>query len=240
MEKAKTTRNDNSSSRISVLKGHKKSINCIDATTLSRNLIATGSEDQSIRIWDIRTNRAVKCIVRCFDTSVEAVKFSISDDNLLYAASGKGFYSFDIRTEGALIKNAITILNDPATDEINAMAIDSMGEMIGIADDSGVITIIDSKKLNAHQKLRLCGGHTSLVAAISYNPTNNNQLVSGGFDCLLCTWDLSKPGDCRFVCNLEFYPSTRNWDDLRIMRRAYFNVCIWSFYNSDGLFLCCA
>ena len=103
--------------------GHKACINCIDGTTSSRNLIATGSDDQSIRLWDIRADRAIKCVTQCFASSVEAVKFSVSDENVLYAASGKNLYSFDLRTEGIIVKSPIGVSDNAATDDINSISI---------------------------------------------------------------------------------------------------------------------
>lgn len=176
------------------LKGHKECINCIDATTSSRGLIASGSDDHSIRIWDIRTNRAVKCITQCFDSPVEAAKFNVADDNVLYAASGKGLYAFDLRTDGILIKTPVSLNPNASTDDINAIAVDPAGEFLAVADDCGIVTILNVNKLGAYQPKRFCGGHTNLVNAIAFNPIKQSSFFSGGFDCLICSWDTSATG----------------------------------------------
>ena len=173
--------------------GHKACINCIDGTTATRNLIATGSDDQSIRLWDIRADRAIKCVTQCFSSAVEAVKFSVSDENVLYAASGRSLYSFDLRTEGIIIKSPTEVTQNAATDEINVISFNAEGTFIAVADDTGTVTIIDVKRLNAY-KPRQLKGHASLVNAVAFNPLNSNRLVSGGFDYILNSWDLDLPG----------------------------------------------
>lgn len=174
--------------------GHKACINCIDGTTLNRNLIASGSEDESVRIWDIRADRAVKCIGKCFGSSVEAVKFSIANDDTIYAASGKSLYEFDLRYEGVLIQSPLAVVENKTADEINALAVSLSGKYLAISDDAGIITVFDNEKLNAHRPKRL-RGHNCLVNAIAFSPIDPHRLASGGFDYQLLNWDITAPGN---------------------------------------------
>ena len=169
--------------------GHRASINCIDGTTIARSLIATGSEDKTVRIWDIRADRAIKCITKCFKSSVEAVKFGISDDYTIYAASDRVLFSFDLRTDGIVVKSPIMIARNAATDDINCLDMSSDGNFIAVADDAGVITIVNSRLLAANNPKRL-NGHTSIVNAVAFSPINNCELMSGGFDYILNSWNL--------------------------------------------------
>ena len=174
--------------------GHKSCINCIDASTSERKLIASGSDDKSIRLWDTRADRAVKCITQCFDSSVEAVRFSLDDENALYAASGESLYSFDLRTEGIIIKSPQMIIDNAGTDDINAIAMESTGSYLAVGDDAGVVTLIDLTKPNPRVIKRL-ERHSSLVNAIAFNPIDSRGLVSGGFDYQLCSWNQDLSGD---------------------------------------------
>ena len=174
--------------------GHKGCINCIDGSPSERKLIASGSDDKSIRIWDTRADRAVKCITRCFDSSVEAVRFSLDDENTLYAASGKALFSFDLRTEGIIIKSPEMIIDNAAIDDINVIAMEATGKQLAVGDDAGVVTVIDLTKPNPRVSKRL-ERHSSLVNAIAFSPIDNKGLVSGGFDNQLCSWNLAASGD---------------------------------------------
>ena len=169
--------------------GHKACINCVDGTTIARSLIATGSEDKTVRIWDVRVDKAIKCITQCFESSVEAVKFGISDDYTIYAASDRVLFSFDLRTEGIVMKSPITIAENAATDDINCLDVSSDGNFIAVADDAGIITIVNSRLLTANNPKRL-QGHTSIVNAVAFSPINNLRLMSGGFDYILNSWDI--------------------------------------------------
>lgn len=174
--------------------GHKACINCIDGTTLSRNLIASGSEDESVRIWDIRTDRAVKCIAKCFGSSVEAVKFSTLKDDAIYAVSGKSLFEFDLRYEGVLIQTPVARAENKSSEDLNALAVSLSGKYLAVSDDAGVITIFDNEKLNVHKPKKL-RGHNSLVNAISFSPNDPHGLVSGGFDYQLLLWNITAPGN---------------------------------------------
>jgi WD40 repeat protein len=184
-----------------VLKGHKECINCIDSTTSSRNLIASGSDDKSVRLWDIRTNKAIKCVVQCFESSVEAVKFSVSNDNILFAASSNSLFNFDLRKDGIIIKSPVSVTTDAATDEINTIAVSMSGDFVAVGDDSGVATILETNNLKSYKPKRL-NGHNSLVNAIAFSPVNPNGFVTGGFDCLLSTWDLDNPNSPKSSVNM--------------------------------------
>eukprot|EP01034_Spumella_vulgaris_P029737 gene29737-36832_t len=39
---------------------------------------------------------------------------------------------------------------------------------------------------------KLSGVHTNIVGAIAFKPNNKNEIISGGYDCVACTWDISR------------------------------------------------
>jgi WD40 repeat protein len=174
-----------------LLKGHKKGINCLDASASDKGLVASGSDDKTVRLWDIRTERASKCI--CFDEAVEAVRFGSIDHETLYAASGKHLFAFDLRTGGLITKSTSCIETATAEDDISSISVDSEYSSIAVSDDNGVVTIMEvgpTRSLSKRPK-QLRGVHTSIVASIAFHPVNVKSLISGGFDCLVCAWDLT-------------------------------------------------
>jgi WD40 repeat protein len=178
-----------------LLKGHRACVNCIDAAATGAPVtLATGSDDQSVRIWDLRADKAVKSIVKCFAGPVEAVRFHPHDACRLFAASGTALYEFDLRGDGVLVAAPAAVNETAAKEDINALAVSPCGQRVAAADDSGTVTLLETARLRAYRPPTLTGAHTNLVNAVAFHPTDRATLVSGGFDCLLCSWDLGRPG----------------------------------------------
>eukprot|EP01027_Heterolobosea_sp_BB2_P002618 GEZU01003939.1.p1 GENE.GEZU01003939.1~~GEZU01003939.1.p1 ORF type:complete len:125 (-),score=22.69 GEZU01003939.1:202-576(-) len=75
-----------------VLTGHKGCVTSLDVSLKANaNLLASGSEDATCRLWDIRLGSTSKCI-KCFaafpqDQEVTSVAFAPASEHLLYVAS---------------------------------------------------------------------------------------------------------------------------------------------------------
>jgi WD40 repeat protein len=177
-------------------KGHKKQINCLDINYHNENIIASGSDDKTIRIWDTRTNKTTKCIANCgFKSSIESLNFNVKNDYNLFASSGQDIFSFDLRMEGLILKEYVQMI-DNLTDnnEINVMVSHRKGQYIAIADDSGTATVVDisTGRIEIESiKKQLSKVHKSIVSALAFRPNNNREIATGGFDCLSCSWDFS-------------------------------------------------
>ena len=197
------------------LSGHKESILCLDTNSKDCNQILSGSEDKSVRLWDLRTNRTQKCFVKCFKSSVECVLFHSNDENIIYAASGTKIFTFDVRIDKILVTdsmNTFTVNDDD--NEINAMDFkyDSNGGWIAVGDDAGTISIfpiesdfpvsVTSAGMNSRRLTRF---HSNIIGSISFKPSNTPEILSGGFDCKVCSWDYSK---CRTLANNNFTITT--------------------------------
>ena len=186
-----------------VLSGHEESINCIDTSWESNQIIGTGSDDKSVRIWDLRSNRAKQCIFKCFEDSVDSFKFDVNDSHTVYAASGNCLYQFDLRVNEVLIKSPTFVVNDLSADDIDAISLSPDGRLLAISDDNGVITVLKAPFLQTKSSKRQFSGiHSSLVNAIAFNSTKPNCFVTGGFDCMLCSWDLNSL-DCLPMARLN-------------------------------------
>ena len=64
---------------------HKKDAVCLDVSEYDDNILCSGSEDVTVRIWDIRTRRARKCLLSCFKGGhcVDTVAFRKINGNFL-------------------------------------------------------------------------------------------------------------------------------------------------------------
>ena len=72
-----------SSFGVSVLKGHKGCVNILDTSHFDINLVASGSDDKAIRIWDIRIEKTVKSILGS-SAPITTLAFDPRSENALY------------------------------------------------------------------------------------------------------------------------------------------------------------
>ena len=70
--------------RIKKIKGHSAIINACSVTTRGTELLASGSDDGHLKIWDTRQKTAIKD----FDTSLPILSLSLDlDGGMIYSAS---------------------------------------------------------------------------------------------------------------------------------------------------------
>jgi len=50
---------------INILKGHKETVTCL-ALSPSGNLLVSGSQDSTVRVWDLKSGKVLKAIKDCF------------------------------------------------------------------------------------------------------------------------------------------------------------------------------
>jgi len=142
------------------LRGHTKSILCVSsaeyessdsnsASSEYNRVIVSGSEDCTVRLWDLRVNRAQKCITGCFDGNpVDSVCLhpSHSSKHLLHVGSGSDVYIFDLRKEGILDRQPLAVVNvlpTEAESDVNAIAVHPKGHLLAAASDDGGVHLVD-------------------------------------------------------------------------------------------------
>ena len=161
--------------------------------------LATGSEDQTVRLWDItkfsQTNKALHA-TRTYThhaAIVNDVQYhplyptligTVSDDLTLQI--------LDLRSSDTT-KSALQAV-DGHQDAINALAFNPGSEFIfvtGSADKS--IGVWDLRNLKS--KIHALTGHNDSVTALSWSPFEEAILASSSYDRRVIFWDLSKIGE---------------------------------------------
>lgn len=137
-----------------VWKGHKDAVNCLD---VADRLVASCSDDCTVRLWDSSTGKSSHLISGVFeDEPVNCVCFNPKNHNTVYAAAGKTVYGFDVR--------ALSADGSPPeplhrytfnTDEINQIAIHpKQGNILAACDDDGEIQLIHLEQKRQFKQLR--------------------------------------------------------------------------------------
>jgi len=166
--------------------GHKKAITCLSGNTNNTDIIASGSDDKSVRLWDLRTGKCNKCIIN--SEPIEAISFSTKSDHMIYVACGNKLKLYDLRSTEIIITDDVLCLD--FSSDINALCLHQKGQYLALSDDTDSITIIDT--LDDHKIIkRLSRVHTNLISAISFRHNFHYNISTGGFDCIACTWDFN-------------------------------------------------
>lgn len=168
------------------LTGHKKAVTCLSINEKNIDILASGSEDMTVRTWDLRSGKCSKCIM--INDTIESISFSINNDHMIYVACAAKLKLYDLRRNEIILKDDSLCLD--FSSDINALCLHQKGQYLALSDDTGSITIIDI--LNDHKIIkRLSRVHSNLVSAISFRHNFNSNISTGGFDCIACTWDFN-------------------------------------------------
>ncbi len=179
------------------LKGHKGSVTCLQHNAQEQTLLS-GSEDQTVRLWDLRTQRTAKCMAG-FVADIEAVRYGY-DKSVVHVATSNALFSYDLRFEGLLTREPLSQVNfSEGGDEVSSIALNSKGDTLAVAMDSGVINLLAMKNTGlfcenagATRYKRLTRVHSNIVSTIQFKKNNPRELLSGGFDYIGCVWDIDK------------------------------------------------
>lgn len=199
------------------LKGHRSAVNCLDCPSSSgRQLLISGSEDRTVRVWDIATSKSVKCFHGCFAGDIEAVSLSRKDENIVFVVTTETAYSFDMRKDCVLDSVPFSSCNHRFED-ISAVAFSPKDNVIAVADNSECIHLIHLDSLcgfinEGVRKLRQV--HRNNIGALAFSE-RKKEVISGGYDFLLCKWDVdllkpSKRIEVESLSNIESSKQTLN------------------------------
>ncbi|GAB9470364.1 Wd40 repeat-like protein [Globisporangium polare] len=176
------------------------------------NVLASGSDDGSCRLWDVRTTRATRSMnirkalgVTAQDdpseSAVNSLAFSGNGDCIHVAVSNK-VLTFDLRQEGLIFDCASKEILQDNEDEINSLARHpgKQGKYLSAPDDNGDIRVYDMEAHRLYKTLR--GQHANICSAAPFRPNAPWDLVSGGMDGFLLFWDFSR-GRMKFKIDLN-------------------------------------
>lgn len=161
--------------------------------------LATGSEDQTVRLWDITKFTTTNKILHATRTYTHHTAIVNDVQHHPLHASLIGTVSDDLTlqildTRSSSTTTAATQAIEGHEDAINALAFNPASEYIvatGSADKS--IGIWDLRNLKS--KLHALVGHTDSVTSLAWHPFEEAILGSASYDRRICFWDLSRVGE---------------------------------------------
>lgn len=160
-----------------VFKGHKKEIKAL-AFTADGKILASGSRDGTIRLWDTSTGDQAASFSSNLTTSLA---FS-ADGKILASTYNKGIKLWDITTgkESATLKGDIGICY--------ALAFSMGSKIIASGSHDGIILTWD---VATGRELAEFKGHDNWIKALTFSP-DGKTLASGSEDGVIFLWDVPK------------------------------------------------
>ena len=167
-----------------------------------KNEVITTSEDNTVRLWDMRTGKTCQCFTGFGNESVNIVKYAPYNDHHLFGMTDNSVILFDMRKDGLIVRDAHTTVyshvEDGTKEENELTAIDihfkESLQLIALGDDNGDITLVDSQTGEVRRRLRKA--HANVIGAIAFQPKSQNYICTGGFDSHFCCWDFSRGRPC--------------------------------------------
>jgi RNA polymerase sigma factor (sigma-70 family) len=162
-----------------VLAGHTDSITAL-AFSPDGRLLASGSQDRLIRVWDLTTEDARNKILGGHDKGVTALAFVPTGDKILASAGIDG----TVKLWDIVTGRCLATLSDHSG-PIFALSAAPDGKTLASGGFDGSVTLWDLASRTAHRLT----GHTDKISAVCFSP-NGRLLASASWDATVRIWDL--------------------------------------------------
>jgi serine/threonine protein kinase len=159
--------------------GHTGSIKCLAFSPDGKRLI-TGSDDKTIRLWDVSTGREVQRFNR-HSAGITALAFRAEMNQFASASRDQTVRLWDLRS--GLEVETFEALAGTVLD----IAVSADGRRLASAHFDTILRLWD---IEAASQQGNCVGHKQMVSALAFTP-DGKRLLSAGQDQTLRLWDLT-------------------------------------------------
>nr|CCA19794.1 conserved hypothetical protein [Albugo laibachii Nc14]CCA24394.1 conserved hypothetical protein [Albugo laibachii Nc14] len=199
-------------------RGHRDSVNALLVDdVIHPNILVSGSDDGTSRVWDVRSCRTTQCInvrralgVSSSDQNVDTEAVAVNsaafgskqEPYLLHLAVANKILSFDLRNSSLILDSLSREILQANHEEVNAIHVHPGRRLNFLAapDDSGMIKIYDLEQQRLFKTLQY--QHTNICTAAVFRPNSPWDLVSCGMDGFLLFWDFCR-GRLKYKIDLQ-------------------------------------
>lgn len=161
---------------VAELVGHSGPIRCATFSASGRYL-ATGSDDQTLRVWDLKLGAPVACL-RGYPASVRCVAFSANEE--LVAWSGAGYFTMPVLVWSIKAKKqaaSFEFTEETSPSQVNGLAFSSNGKLLAAAG-SGPVHVWDLDQLRLVHTLTWQKVFPSYAYGVAFSP--DGSLLAAG------------------------------------------------------------
>ena len=144
-------------------------------------LLASGSWDRTVKLWDVRTQERIATLGHGAD--VNAVSFSPDGTLLASGSRDRTVKLWDVRTQG------LTGTLEGHTARVNAVVFSPDGTLIASGSRDSTVKLWD---VTTQERIRVAtlAGHRNWVTSVSFSP-DGATLASGSWDNTVKLWDVA-------------------------------------------------
>lgn len=159
--------------------GHTASIKCLAFSADGKRLLS-GSDDKTIRLWDVPSGREVLRFSR-HTAGITALAFVAGTSHFASASKDQTVRLWDLKS-GLEIEAFL-----PSAGNVLDIAVSADGKRLASAHFD---TILRVWSLESATEIGQCVGHRQMVSAVAFTP-DGKRLLSAGQDHTLRLWDLT-------------------------------------------------
>jgi hypothetical protein len=175
-----------------VLSGHDNQVFCLAFNPANGGMVATGSADNTVRLWDVTTGQTT-AVLRGHRDTVSGVAFSADGKTLATSSFDRTVRLWDVATA----RNTATL--EGHRDAIHDVAFNpSDGTMLATVSNDGTVRLWDVAIGGSSATLT---GHTGLVISLAFSP-DGRTLATGGDDQTVRLWDVATHQNTATVSDL--------------------------------------
>lgn len=163
--------------------GHKSSVLSLDVNR--EGILASGGEEE-LCVWSKDGTTQTKLSHTAVDESreINSVCFCLKNPERLYASCGNRIFGYDLRNHSSTVCEF-----EFNEEEINQVATHEKGGYLAACDDSGEIKVIDVQSGRLFKTLK--NKHDNICSTVQFRPSRPWEIVSGGMDFRVVSWDFS-------------------------------------------------
>ncbi len=174
-----------------ILRGHTGNVYSV-AFSPNGKMVASGSSDDTVRLWDVQTGKAIANMGR--QLNVYAIGFSRDGKQVIAGGSSGGLWIWDVAKK----KKIAPLPGHGSTIKTLAVSPDGRKLVTGSYDNTAKIWDLEKRKC-----LRTMRTGRSNIYAVAYGP-NGKVVASGSSDDLVRIWDVATGA---LVCSLKGHTS---------------------------------